>query len=243
MSKLNYLEITRNFKSYYQTLRDINYYLNSDSEVDHVKLQATSSIISKLILGFIRTNGTSFREMDREKYEKEFLIFYDDFLSVIQNSGENNVDFEQFTALIDEIIGIAVRRKDALDKIQKEKLGTSVENEEVIEEDNNHISTIDNELLTNDEVSVHEVPVDDTIDSITVEDHQQEEVENKNVEIDVEVEREVENGTGDATIVEEEDKNVDSDMGFRNKENLDGTINVFESDDNYRFRPRKKRFR
>ncbi|MEH7438990.1 hypothetical protein V7182_16070 [Neobacillus drentensis] len=237
MSKLNYLEITWNFKSYYQTLRDINYYLNSDAEVDHVKLKATSSVISKLILGFIRTNGTSFREMDREKYEKEFLIFYDDFLSVIQNSGENNVDFEQFTALIDEIIGIAVRRKDALDKIQKEKLGTSVENEEVIEEIGDHFSNIDKELVTNKEVSKADVPVDDKIDNIIVEDQKQEEVDNKNVEV------EIENGSDDANLVEEEDRDLDSDMGYRNNENLDGNINVFESDDNYRFRPRKKRFR
>jgi len=241
MSKLKYLEITRNFKSYYQTLRDINYYLNSDSEVDQVKLQATSSVISKLILGFIRTNGKSFREMDREQYEKEFLIFYDDFLSVIQNSGENNVDFEQFAALIDEIIGIAVRRKDTLDKIQKEKLGTSVENEEVIEDEENDFSNIDDELLTIDEVSKPEVPVDDKIDSITIEDKQQEDVDNKNVEVMVDVESE--NGMDDANIVEKEYRNFDSDMGFRDKENLDGNINVFESDDNYRFRPRKKRFR
>jgi hypothetical protein len=237
MSKLNYLEITWNFKSYYQTLRDINYYLNSDAEVDHVKLKATSSVISKLILGFIRTNGTSFREMNREKYEKEFLIFYDDFLSVIQNSGENNVDFEQFTALIDEIIGIAVRRKDALDKIQKEKLGTSVENEEVIEEEGDHFSNIDEELLANKEVSKADVPVDDKIDNIIVEDQKQEEVDNKNVEV------EIENGSDDANFVEEEDRDLDSEMGYRNNENLDGNINVFESDDNYRFRPRKKRFR
>jgi hypothetical protein len=237
MNKLNYLEITWNFKSYYQTLRDINYYLNSDAEVDHVKLKATSSVISKLILGFIRTNGTSFREMNREKYEKEFLIFYDDFLSVIQNSGENNVDFEQFTALIDEIIGIAVRRKDALDKIQKEKLGTSVENEEVIEEEGDHFSNIDEELLANKEVSKADVPVDDKIDNIIVEDQKQEEVDNKNVEV------EIENGSDDANFVEEEDRDLDSEMGYRNNENLDGNINVFESDDNYRFRPRKKRFR
>jgi len=237
MSKLKYLEITRNFKSYYQTLRDINYYLNSDSEVDQVKLQATSSVISKLILGFIRTNGKSFREMDREQYEKEFLIFYDDFLSVIQNSGENNVDFEQFAALIDEIIGIAVRRKDTLDKIQKEKLGTSVENEEVIEEEGDNSTNIDDELLTNKEVSEADVPVDDKTDSIIVEDHTQEEIDNIKLEV------EVEDGSGDANFVEEEDRKLDSDMGYRDKENLDGNINVFESDDNYRFRPRKKRFR
>jgi hypothetical protein len=237
MSKLKYLEITRNFKSYYQTLRDINYYLNSDSEVDQVKLQATSSVISKLILGFIRTNGKSFREMDREQYEKEFLIFYDDFLSVIQNSGENNVDFEQFAALIDEIIGIAVRRKDTLDKIQKEKLGTSVENEEVIEEEGDNSTNIDDELLTNKEVSEADVPVDDKTNSIIVEDHTQEEIDNIKLEV------EVEDGSGDANFVEEEDRKLDSDMGYRDKENLDGNINVFESDDNYRFRPRKKRFR
>ncbi|WP_413299234.1 hypothetical protein AA0X95_15295 [Bacillus sp. 1P10SD] len=239
MSKLNYLEITRNFKSYYQTLRDINYYLNSDSEVDRVKLQATSSVISKLILGFIRTNGTSFREMEREQYEKEFLIFYDDFLSAIQNSGENNVDFEQFTALIDEIIGIAVKRKEALDKIQKEKLGTSVENEEVIEDEDNNFSNIDNELLTNNVVSETDVLVNDKIDNLTVEDDQQEVVDIKIVEVVAEVE----NGNEVVNFSDEEDRNLDSDMGFRNRDKLDGNINVFESDDNYRFRPRKKRFR
>ncbi|MFL6555106.1 MAG: hypothetical protein ACJ8MO_03185, partial [Bacillus sp. (in: firmicutes)] len=103
MSNLEFLEVSQNFKSYYRTLRDVHYYLTNDSEVSQEELQAVSKVLSKLIYGFIPIKGTSFREMDREQFELEFNLFHQDFLNVIKNSGENNVEFDQFTALIDEI--------------------------------------------------------------------------------------------------------------------------------------------
>jgi hypothetical protein len=49
MIKLDFLEISRNFKSYYQTLRDAHYYLTNDSELSEEELQAVSKVLSKLI--------------------------------------------------------------------------------------------------------------------------------------------------------------------------------------------------
>jgi hypothetical protein len=134
MSKLDFLEISRNFKSYYRTLRDVHYYLTNDPELSDEELQAVSKVISKLIYGFIRIKGTSFREMDRELFEEGFNLFHQDFLNVIQYSGENNVDFNQFTSLLDEIIGIAVKRTIALGKIKKVKQESLLEDNEIAED-------------------------------------------------------------------------------------------------------------
>jgi len=161
MSKLEFLEISRNFTSYYRTLRDIHYYLSNDSELSQEELQAVSKVLSKLIYGFIRIKGTYFREMDREQFEQEFNLFHQDFLNVIQNSGENNVDFDQFTALVDELIGIAVKRTNALGKIKKVKQVWSFENDEIAEitDDESQSGNEDEDNFTFDKV-VDEVVVD-----------------------------------------------------------------------------------
>ncbi|WP_223590442.1 hypothetical protein [Neobacillus bataviensis] len=117
MSKLEFLEANQNFKSYYKTLRDLNNYLSSSPE-----LQTANQTITQLIFEFIRINGVTFRQMDRGQFEQEYQIFQEDLLNVIQNSGENNVDFNRFAALLDEIIGIANLRQEALGKIQRTKL-------------------------------------------------------------------------------------------------------------------------
>ncbi|NHC41218.1 hypothetical protein G6549_14755 [Bacillus sp. MM2020_1] len=154
MGNLDFLEISRNFKSYYQTLRDVHYYLTNDSEVKQEELEAVSKLLSKLIYGFIRIKGISFREMDREQFEQEFNLFHQDFLNIIQKSGENNVEFDQFTALIDEIIGIAVKRTIALGKIKKVKQELLLEEEEIAEGDDSESELIyeDEDNVTEDEV-------------------------------------------------------------------------------------------
>ncbi|MFP5112002.1 hypothetical protein ACSU64_06435 [Bacillaceae bacterium C204] len=161
MSKLEFLEISRNFKSYYRTLRDIHYYLSNDSELNQEELQAVSKVLSKLIYGFIRIKGTFFREMDREQFEQEFNLFHQDFLNVIQNSGENNVDFDQFTALVDELIGIAYKRTNTLGKIKKVKQVWSFDDDEIAEitDDESQSGNEDEDNFTFDKV-VDEVVVD-----------------------------------------------------------------------------------
>ncbi|MDQ1145831.1 hypothetical protein QE429_002658 [Bacillus sp. SORGH_AS 510] len=231
MSKLDYLEITRNFKSYYQTLRDANYYLHSDSDVDNDKLKTTSIVLSKLILGFIRTDGTSFREMQSDQYEKDFQIFYNDFLSVIQNSGENNVDFDHFTSLIDEIIGIAIKRRNALEKIQKEKLGISEENEDELEEFENQLPDSTEQAI---KAEVEEAMIgDEKVNTI-----------NKSNSVTVEEEINLTEdvlGSDDVEDIIDPFSNQDSDDSYGKYDGLNG--NIDESDDNYRFRPKRKRFR
>ncbi|MEH7502669.1 hypothetical protein V7152_11735 [Neobacillus drentensis] len=171
MSKLDFLEISRNFKSYYRTLRDVHFYLTNDSELSPLELQAVSKVLSKLIYGFIRIKGTSFREMDREQFEQEFNLFHQDFLNVIQNSGENNVAFNQFTALIDEIIGIAVKRTIALGKIKKVKQESLIEDEEMAEVTDAEweFSNEDDDNIADDEVIVDGIEVIDEIKEVVPE--------------------------------------------------------------------------
>ncbi|MEH7377712.1 hypothetical protein [Neobacillus drentensis] len=165
MSNFDFLQISRNFKSYYQTLRDVHYYLTNDSDLSEEELQAVSKVLSKLIYGFIRIKGTSFREMDREQFEQEFNLFHQDFLKVIQTSGENYVDFDQFTALIDEIIGIAVKRTNALGKIIKVKQQPLIEDDEIIEvtEDEAQLSNENEDDVADEEVVVDVIEVMDEI--------------------------------------------------------------------------------
>ncbi|SMQ79754.1 hypothetical protein SAMN05444673_3785 [Bacillus sp. OV166] len=165
MSNFDFLQISRNFKSYYQTLRDVHYYLTNDSDLSEEELQAVSKVLSKLIYGFIRIKGTSFREMDREQFEQEFNLFHQDFLKVIQTSGENYVDFDQFTALIDEIIGIAVKRTNALGKIIRVKQQPLIEDDEMLEvtEDEAQLSNENEDVVADEEVVVEVIDVMDEI--------------------------------------------------------------------------------
>ncbi|MEH7075696.1 hypothetical protein [Neobacillus drentensis] len=169
MSNLDFLEISRNFKSYYRTLRDVHFYLTNDPELSKEELQAVTKVLSKLIYGFISIKGTSFREMEREQFEQEFNLFHQDFLQVIQNSGENNVSFDDFTSLIDEIIAIAVKRTNTLGKIKKGNQELLFEEAEVAEvtADESGFSNEEEDNSTVDELVV-DVDVETTDEEETI---------------------------------------------------------------------------
>ena len=250
MSKLDFLEVSRNFKSYYRTLRDVHFYLTNDSELNPAELQAVSKVLSKLIYGFIRINGIAFREMNREQYEREFHLFHEDFLSVIQNSGENNVEIDQFIALIDEIMEIAVKRRNALAKIKKvkqESLGVElaeviapvfealVEIEADIEEEVEEIVDDINEEAPEVETVNAAVEVEDfTVEVAIVEPEKAEEEQPVNDVIiaDVIIEEAV------APELAEKVENPRIDGGPVNN-----SFNDYESSDHFRFRPRKRKNR
>ncbi|WHY64804.1 hypothetical protein [Neobacillus sp. SuZ13] len=182
MSNLDFLEISRNFKSYYQALRDAHYFLRNDPDLSQEELQAVTKVLSKLIYGFIRIRGVSFRDMNREQFKQEFNLFHQDFLNVIQNSGENNVEFEQFAALMDEIISIAVMRTIALGKIEKVKQQSLFENVEIDEvtdeiELDELTDDIELDLSSEDENNdAGEEMVEDMVEEIEVIDETQEPV-------------------------------------------------------------------
>jgi hypothetical protein len=127
MSNLDFLEVNPNFKIYYQTLRDANYYFRNRPE-----LLGTNQIIAELLLNFIGVNGTTFRDMNPEEYERDYRIFEDDFLDVIENSALNNVEFQTFAGLIDEIIGIARMRANALQKMNRRNEDNLLEDVEIV---------------------------------------------------------------------------------------------------------------
>lgn len=148
MSKLEFLEVNRDFRSYYRTLRDVNYYY-SNSELGKEHIETTTQVITKLIFDFIRTDGITFREMNPEKYDKEYQMFQEDFLEIIENSGVNNVDFEEFASLLDELIEIANHRFSALQKIKttRQEMKFSVEDADIQENETDIETDQSNQLL------------------------------------------------------------------------------------------------
>ena len=227
MGKLEFLEVTRNFKSYYKTLRDVNYYLVSD--FDNEKLQATSQVLTKLIFGFIRMKGTTFREMTPDQYEKEFQMFQDDFLNIIQISGENNVDFDDFAVLLDELISIANHRTDTLRKIRKTKQEIVSEFEEVESQVIENEVALDNvDALADEDV---DAPVDapaDEVEAVSILSNEAEERTDIVEEI--------------STVVQEASNQVDVENHSIEDEN-DDLEELNESEDIYHFRPRRRRNR
>jgi seryl-tRNA synthetase len=234
MSKLEFLEVTRNFRSYYKTLRDVNYYLSSD--FDKEKLQAVSQVITKLIFGFIRMNGTTLREMNPDQYEREYQMFQDDFLNIIQNSGENNVDFDDFADLLDELIEIANHRMNALRKVQKTKQESVRINEDIINQVVANEVEINTDDLINDEIVKMIVESNNVSDEIK-------EINDVVDEITAEVEEIVDEVEKVSVIVEEASVEVEEETNGELEDVDPDFEEVNESDDMYHFRPRRKRYR
>ncbi|MGG3467003.1 hypothetical protein ABES02_05595 [Neobacillus pocheonensis] len=170
MSKLEFLEANSNFISYYRTLRDVNNFLGGTPGLD-----ATNLVITKFIFEFIRINGVNFRDMDPDQYEREYQMFENDFIDVIQNSGENDVDFIRFASLLDEILGIANLRMEALGKIKRNRLGAAVEEEE---ESSNAVEAASN--VTTAVVSVENIQTNSSIDAETIAEITNETTEDEN---------------------------------------------------------------
>jgi hypothetical protein len=166
MTKLEFLEVNRNFVSYYKTLRDLNYYL-TNSELGQEQINEATTVMTKLIFDFIQTNGTTFRDMDMEKYTKEYEMFHQDFLRIIENSGVNNVDFDEFAGLLDELIQIANHRMTALQKIKTSMQEMELSNEDVepleneTQEENNQLPITQMVLENKPEFTIETIKSDE----------------------------------------------------------------------------------
>ncbi|MCL6572250.1 MAG: hypothetical protein K6T88_11285 [Bacillus sp. (in: Bacteria)] len=200
--------------------------------------------------------------MNREQYEKEFHLFYDDFLCVIQNSGENNLEFDHFTALVDELIGIAIHRQDTLGKIKKVSKGQLTDNKEIIADENYPEVVLDTEAKEDVDVSdsvlgaaaeaLEDEVVVGSVDEVEIIVAEGNIGDVKTSGVDhtensakvVTVEHKGENMTGKASFDLEEEKTDVIDV-FMDKKNevITSDVNNYESEDNYRFRPRRRKYR
>jgi glutamine synthetase type III len=107
--------------SYYITLCHVYYFHVSEenSEKDKQQAEATIETLSSLIFHAINIEGTTIREMDNEQYIKDYKRFYSDIMGAIQSCCKNEVDFDVFLEIIDEILGAAVRLATAFDKLKR----------------------------------------------------------------------------------------------------------------------------
>lgn len=206
MTKLDFLEVNRNFRSYYKTLRDVNYYL-TNSELGQGKIEVATDVMTKLIFDFIRTNGTTFREMDSDIFEVEYQMFHEDFLRIIEHSGVNNVDFDEFASLLDELIGIANQRMAALQKIKTTRQEMKLSNEDA-----------------------------DSIETETVEKNNHSQIAQMVIEKKAQ-------GTVETIKAIAEETIVISDLAEDLDEDDESKSDVFESDDVFHYRPKRRRYR
>jgi hypothetical protein len=124
--------------SYYITLCHVYYFHVTDDNSEKEKLQAEATIetLSSLLFHAINIEGTTIREMDNERYVKEYKRFYNDIIDAIRECCKNEVDFEIFLEIIDSIIGAALTLANAFNKLQsvKEEYYEEVEEEVNVEE-------------------------------------------------------------------------------------------------------------
>lgn len=140
MANLKYLQLDNDdpLNSYYITLCHVYYFHVSDDNSEKEKLQAEGTIetICSLLFHAINIEGTTIREMDNERYVKEYKRFYNDIIDAIRECCKNEVDFEIFLEIIDEIIGAAHTLANAINKLHsvKEEYTEEVEVDEDLEE-------------------------------------------------------------------------------------------------------------
>jgi glutamine synthetase type III len=137
MANLKHLQIDNDdpLNSYYITLCHVYYFHVSDdnSESEKQKADDTIETICSLLFHAINIEGTTIREMDNEIYVKQYKRFYNDIIDAIQECSKNEVDFEVFLEIIDEIIGAATTLANAFNKLQSVK-EEYIEEEEVEED-------------------------------------------------------------------------------------------------------------
>lgn len=140
MANLKYLRLDNDdpLNSYYITLCHVYYFNVSDDNSEKEKLQAESTIetICSLLFHAINIEGTTIREMDNDRYVKEYKRFYNDIIDAIRECCKNEVDFEIFLEIIDEIIGAAHTLANAINKLHsiKEEYTEEVGVDENLEE-------------------------------------------------------------------------------------------------------------
>lgn len=135
MAKLKHIQQDTNIESYYITLCDVYFYhLPGESEKEEQRLEAAVETLSSLIYHAISIDGTTIREMDNSRYEKEYKRFYTDIMRAIRECSQNEVDFGEFLEILDEIISAAILLANAFEKIDKVKEEATQEDEEEEEE-------------------------------------------------------------------------------------------------------------
>jgi glutamine synthetase type III len=147
MAKLKHLKFETDdpLQSYYITLCHVYYFnvLEDNTEKEKIQNESTIETISSLIFHAINIEGTTIREMDNKQYVREYKRFYKDIMVAIKESCKNEVDFDVFLEIIDEIIGAAIKLATAFNKLETVK--------ETYSEDNTAVEIAEAEVEENEE--------------------------------------------------------------------------------------------
>jgi CRISPR/Cas system-associated endonuclease Cas3-HD len=130
MAQLKHIHIEEedHLYSYYLTLCHVYYFYvidNNESKEEKGKTEGTVEMICSLIFHAINIEGTTIREMDTEEYNKKYKRFYHDMITVIKECCKNEVEYEDFLEILDEIVGAAIKIASAFEKLYSLKEGNS----------------------------------------------------------------------------------------------------------------------
>ncbi|MED4203800.1 hypothetical protein [Neobacillus mesonae] len=137
MAELKYLEPTELLEKIYATLcseyEDAQHY---ESKEDIEEIKVTKSRLTKKIFNEFVVDGEYFLTMDSETFNERYHLYEGDFLRLIKECGENGVEYETFTQIIDDLIASAKFRLHAFEQLTDEiqKLQVVQEEEATAEE-------------------------------------------------------------------------------------------------------------
>ncbi|WP_286229829.1 hypothetical protein [Neobacillus mesonae] len=137
MAELKYLEPTELLEKIYATLcseyEDAQHY---ESKEDIEEIKVTKSRLTKKIFNEFVVDGEYFLTMDSETFNERYHLYEGDFLRLIKECGENGVEYETFTQIIDDLIASAKFRLHAFEQLTDEiqKLQEVEEEEATAEE-------------------------------------------------------------------------------------------------------------
>ncbi|WP_251548694.1 hypothetical protein [Neobacillus muris] len=130
---LNYLAPTKLLEDIYLTLCSVYEDEQHYSEEEKKAIQVTKEHLTKKVMNEFVVDEEYFLTMDPNAFEKGYGMLQHDFIHLIKGCSENNLDYDSFLQIMDQLISCAKMRMNAYElldeKIQETKVQEAEENE------------------------------------------------------------------------------------------------------------------
>lgn len=130
---LNYLAPTKLLEDIYLTLCSVYADEQHYSDEEKAAIEVTKEHLTKKVMNELVVDEEYFLTMDPLDFEKDYGMLQHDFIHLIKGCSENNLDYDSFLQIMDQLISCAKMRMNAYElldeKIQETKVQEAEENE------------------------------------------------------------------------------------------------------------------
>ncbi|WP_462410849.1 hypothetical protein [Neobacillus sp. Marseille-QA0830] len=137
--ELNYLSPTKLLEDIYLTLCSVYEDEQHYSEEEKKAIQVTKEHLTKKVMNEFVVDEEYFLTMDPNDFKKGYGMLEHDFINLIKGCSENNIDYDSFLQVMDQLISSAKMRMNAYDllneRIQEAKETETAEDGETETED------------------------------------------------------------------------------------------------------------